>query len=131
MIYKNENGKNVIQFGTGDIEVGNGRVISNDKKEMYPCLIFVQQEKETEIGVSVNPGHENDPAEQRSDAHTTFVFTDPRSIDVVIDHLYQAKERFKNGLKVMSVQGITDEISNDWNEVTHDYSPSVVGKASQ
>ena len=111
MIYRNEDNTIVVQFGTGDVEVGNGRVISDDEKEMFPCCIFAQQDGPNEIGASVNPGHEDDPAEPRPDACINFVFTDIRSIDVVIDHLSQTKERFrKNGLKVMSMQEITEEV---------------------
>ena len=112
MIYKNDYGTNELQFGTGDIEVGNGRIPSNDEKQMYPCCIFTQKEP-GEIGAYCNPDAKNEPAEQQPDAHTLFVFTDIRSIDVVIDHLNQAKERFaRNGSKAMSKQEITDEVKN-------------------
>lgn len=111
MIYKNEDGTNVIQFGTGDIEVGNGRILESKGKKSFPCCIFAQSDKRRKIGESINPGHEDDPDEERSDSNTTFIFTDPRSIDVVISHLFQAKERFKkNGTKVLTRQEITDEL---------------------
>jgi len=111
MIYKNEDGKNVIQFGTGDIEVGNGRIPTEDGERMYPCVVFIPKNPPGEIGKFCNPDTINDPAKQRRDAHTTLIFTDIRSFDVVIDHLEQAKERFeKNGSKLMSMQEITDEI---------------------
>jgi len=61
MIYRNDDNTIVLQFGTGDIEVGNGRVISNNKDEMYPCCIFAEK-----------------PAEPRPDACINFVFTDVR-----------------------------------------------------
>ena len=111
MIYRNEDNTIVLQFGTGDIEVGNGRVISVDEKEMFPCCIFAQQDCNNEIGKLLNPDAVNDPAEPRPDACLSFVFTDPRSIDVVIHHLQQAKERFeRNGTKVLTMQEITDEV---------------------
>mgnify|MGYP000129709624 CR=1 FL=1 len=110
MIYKNEDGTNVIQFGTGDIEVGNGRVPEEKGEESFPCCMFVEK-TEGEIGKFVNPDSVGEPAKPRSDAHTLFVFTDPRSVDVVIDHLQQAKERFeKNGTKILTMQEITDEV---------------------
>jgi len=110
MIYKNDFGCNVIQFGTGDIEVGNGRVMSNDEKEMFPCCTFVEKPA-GEIGALCHPESKDDPAEEREDIHTAFVFTDVRSVQVVIDHLEEVKERFKrNGSKILSMQEITDEI---------------------
>ena len=118
-IYKNDFGTNVIQFGTGDIEVAGGRTLNNFEKEMYPCVIFTQQE-DGEIGRR-HPDYENiknDPAAAREDAHTLFVFTDIRSIDVVINQLERTKERFKrNGTKVLSMQEITDEIEGDFDAV--------------
>jgi hypothetical protein len=112
MFYKNDAGKNVIQFGTGSVEVGNGRVLSNDKKEMYPCVVFIPQNPPGEIGKFCHPDKLDDPAENRDDAHTTLVFTDIRSFDVVINHLQDAKERFKkNGCAVLGLQEITDEVT--------------------
>lgn len=111
MIYKNEDGTNVIQFGTGDIEVGNGRISSHDKKEMSPCVIFAEQKGPNEIGSFCDPDAKNEPAKPRPDAHTLLIFTDIQSFDVVIDHLNQAKERFKkNGRAVLTMQEITDEV---------------------
>lgn len=112
MIYKNEDGTNVIQFGTGDIEVGNGRVLEEKGKEMFPCVMFMEKEV-GEIGKYCHPDKVTDPAEPRPDAHTIFVFTDIRSFDVVIGNLQEAKERFqKSGTEVMSMQEITDEVPN-------------------
>ncbi len=113
MIYKNEDNINVIQFGTGDIEVGDGRVLEAKGKEMYPCLFFAEKEA-AEIGKYRYPEKIHEPAELRSDAHTMFVFTDIRSFDVVIGHLQKAKERFqKNGTAVLSMQEITDEVQSE------------------
>ena len=110
MIYKNEDGCNVIQFGTGDVEVCNGRVPSNSGDKMFPCLIL-NETKPGEIGAFCHPESINDPAEERCDANTMLVFTDIRSFDVLIDHLNQAKNRFKkNKFKVMTPQEITDEM---------------------
>ena len=90
MIYRNEDGTNVLQFGTGDIEVGNG--FMDDVDVFNPCVIFVEQE-ERPIGEIGQVSEKLDgECTLRSDAHTMFIFTDVRSIDVVIDHLQQAKE---------------------------------------
>ena len=111
MIYRNDDNTIVLQFGTGDIEVGNGRVISNNKDEMYPCCIFAEKPPGKIGERCCKPEEVDDPAEPRPDACINFVFTDVRSIDVVIDHLKQAKERFKlNGTKILSMQEITDEV---------------------
>lgn len=113
MIYKNDAGQNIIQFGTGDIEVGNGRVLSDDGTEMMPACMFAQLKNPQKIGSLITPEKINDPAINRDDANTFLVFTDIRSFDVVISHLKEAKERFKrNGLKVMSMQEITDEVAD-------------------
>ena len=112
MIYKNEEGTNVIQFGTGDIEVANGRVLEAKEKKMYPCLIFAAK-KPGEIGKRCQPNKTSDPAELRDDVHTMFVFTDIRSFDVVIGNLQRARERFqKNGTAILSLQEIADEVSS-------------------
>ncbi len=110
MIYRNDDNTIVLQFGTGDVEVGNGRVMANNEKEMMPCCIFAEKEPGT-IGELCNPDALNEPAEPRPDTCIMFVFTKIESINVVIDHLQQAKERFqKNGLKILSMQEITDEV---------------------
>lgn len=112
-IYESEYGARVIQFGSGDIEVSNGRAPDDNlTKTTYPCVTF----KEWEPGVIGRKRDDyelikNDPAEERGDINTILVFTDVRSIDVVINQLNQAKERFqKNGTKALSMQEITDEI---------------------
>ena len=110
MIYENEAGINVIQFGTGDIEVCNGRVPDSTEKEMMPCVIFAKKEP-GEIGAYTDPDAVGRPATIKDNAHTMMVFTDIRSFDVVIGNLQQAKERFqKNGTAILSMQGITDEV---------------------
>jgi len=109
MIYKNDDGSNVIQFGTGDIYVGNGRVSSNDEKHSYPCCSFTEQ-KAGEIGRGINRQQENKVIKE-NEVHTLFVFTDIKSIDVLIEQLTWSRERFeKNGLKNMNNQQIQDEL---------------------
>ena len=111
MIYKNDYGTNIIQFGTGDIEVTDGRVAPDDGYCMFPCCAFIEHSYENEIGATADPGNETGPAKQRSEAHTVLVFTDIRSIDVVIDNLNRTKRRFeKNGTDVLTPQEITDEV---------------------
>lgn len=108
MIYKNNDNVNVIQFGTGDIEVADGRVSTNSGTEMYPCVCF-NQSHSGEIGRITRPEMVGKPAELRSDVHTMFVFTNIKSFDVVIDAIKKAKERFEiNGPSVFTPQEITD-----------------------
>ena len=90
MIAKNEDGTNVLEFGTGDIEVANG--FTDDPEDQNPCVVFIPQ-KPGEIGARGQSYEKyGDECHVRNDAHTMFVFTDIRSIDVVIDHLNQARE---------------------------------------
>jgi len=111
LIYRNDDNTIILQFGTGDIEVGDGRVIEDGKDKMFPCVIFAQGE-DGPIGERSDLDIPDDePAEPRPDACITFAFTDIRSFDVVINHLKNAKKRFElNGCKVMSMQEITDEL---------------------
>lgn len=104
-IYKNDFGGNVIQFGIGDIEVNNDRTLTDDAKKSIPNVTLTQREK-GQIGAFCNPDAKDEPAESRGDVHTILAFTDIRSFDVVIDHLKQAKERFRlNGLKILNPPG--------------------------
>lgn len=114
MIYRNVDNTIIVQFGTGDIGVANGRILSGNEEEMFPCCLLSQQDGQNEIGALVNPGHEDDPAEPRPDACIDLVFTDIKSVDVVIDHLSQVRKRFvQNGLRVMTMQEITDEVKGE------------------
>lgn len=110
-IYKNDFDQTVIQLGSGDIEVANGRTFDKDETEMYPCVIFVETDP-GEIGRQIHPEKEGQPAEIRKDPGLiNMVFTDPKSIEVVIDNLMGAKKRFElNGTKKMTMQEITDEV---------------------
>lgn len=88
MIYKNEDGIRILEFGTGDIEVANGFVHNSDET----CVLFTAQ-KPDNIGEVSQQALEKygEKAVVRTDGHTMFVFTDPKSIDVIIDQLTQAK----------------------------------------
>ena len=43
MILKNEDGTNIIEFGTGDIEVSNG--FTDDPEDPKACVVFIQQKQ--------------------------------------------------------------------------------------
>ena len=90
MISKNEDGTNVLQFGTGDIEVANG--FTDDPEDPNPCVVFIPQKPGVIGAIGQSYEKYGDECHVRSDAHTMFVFTDIRSIDVVLDHLNQARE---------------------------------------
>jgi hypothetical protein len=110
MIYKNKYGTIVVQFGTGDIEIANGRILSNTEKEMFPCCVFVAHKKHGKIGEYTYPKN-NNPARERDHVDVSFVFTDPRSVDVLIESLLDVKKRFQqNGTKILTPQEITDEV---------------------
>ncbi len=108
MIYKNDDGVNIIQFGTGDIEVCNGRVNDYDGEYSYPCLLLTEKEP-GEIG-NYTMNTNNEPAKESLYPDISFVFTDIRSVDVIIDQLKDIKTRFNNnGTKVLTPQEITNE----------------------
>jgi len=110
MIYKNDDGANVIQFGTGDIEVGNGRTLTDNAKFTYPTL-FLTETAPGDIGRLITEFASEGDAVQRIDAHTLLVFTKVESVDVVIHHLEKIKERLnKNGLDVLSIDEIGTEV---------------------
>ena len=84
-------GVNVLIFGSGDIEVTSGGV--DDPEVNHGVVAFGQGEKgavgrDMEIygEFGCNPKSVDFPH------HTRFVFTDPRSIDVVISHLEKVKK---------------------------------------
>jgi len=89
MIYKNVDGIRILEFGQGDIEVANGFINGTDDT----CVVFTPQMPE-DIGEISKQATEKygDKAVVRTDAYTMFAFSDSRSIDVIINHLKQAKE---------------------------------------
>ena len=97
MIYKNEDNVNIIEMGTGDIEVAFG-VTTTCKS---PCVAFTQQEnKDPNIGEISKQALKKYGSGRttRIDTHTMLVFTDPRSVNVVIEHL-------QNVLKYLTQRG--------------------------
>jgi len=90
MFFKDDTGINVIQFGTGDIEVTAG--LLDLPKETIGCVSFISQ-GEMEIGGEAERA-KTDDGECKLDtlAHTRMVFTDVKSIDVVMEYLQKAKD---------------------------------------
>lgn len=97
MIFKDEDDVNIIQFGTGDIEVAAGMI--DDPEETIGTVSFVQQQP-GEIGSISQRSMKNDECVLDTFAHTRFAFTDTRSIDVVIDHLMRCKAFMQNDLSI-------------------------------
>lgn len=90
MIEKDDAGVNVIVLGSGDIEVCSGHL--DDPEENWTFVSFGQSTP-GEINRVIK---EEDAHGCKSDTigfkhHTRLAFTDPRSIDVVIHHLKEAK----------------------------------------
>ena len=92
MFFTTEDKVNVIQFGNGDIDVSAGLIDELDKT--IGCLSLSPREP-SEIG-TVNERGEC-MLDTMCDVHTRLIFTDPKSIDVVIEYLQQAKECMRNG----------------------------------
>lgn len=88
MIYQNKHKTNVLRFGSGDIEVGNGNV--EGAKKFLPCMVFIPHNKAPKSDL-VGKSYRKFGGTQTSDVHTMFVFTNIKSIDVLMYHLQQAK----------------------------------------
>ena len=90
MIEKND-GVNVLVFGSGDIEVTSGQ--ADDPNVNYGNVCFGQGRK-GEIGrdMEIYGEYGCNPQAVEIPHHTRFIFTDTRSIDVVISHLEKAKK---------------------------------------
>jgi len=94
MIYKNDQGTNIIQLGDGDIAVTDGRTVIPKTKQAFPCCVFVDHNIHSMEFPSVNKP--NAP-------HTILVFTSKESIDTVVKHLERARDNFDN--KSLLIQG--------------------------
>lgn len=91
MITKDEDGSNVLVFGSGDIEIGSGHL--DDPDENWGFVTF-SKGKKGEIGreTEVMGEYGCNPEAMGFKHHTRLCFTDTKSIDVVIEHLEKAKK---------------------------------------
>jgi hypothetical protein len=91
MFFTTDDGVNVIQFGTGDIRIAPGILVD----EAAGSISLIPDERHP-----INSRDEN--LETRYDielgVHTRLVFTDVRSIDVLIDMLYETRDLMGSGL---------------------------------
>lgn len=76
----------ILEFGTGDILVSEGHGIEND----YTAVMFKNQEPKG-IGVEDDTWRGKTSDELQPDV--IMIFTNPNSIDVIVDKLQKAKER--------------------------------------
>ena len=87
MFFKTEEGINVIQFGTGDIGITTGLL---DLPEETIGSVALTPKDPNEIGAEFNTGDEC-KLDTMIRCHTRLVFTDKRSIDVLISELTRCK----------------------------------------
>lgn len=89
MFYKSDSGVNIIEFGTGDIEVCG--TILKERNEVG-CLYLIPQDP-VPVGDWIDRSEENAAGLTDEDlgVHTRLIFTDPKSIDVVVEQLLEAK----------------------------------------
>ena len=92
MFFKTEEGINVIQFGTGDIGITTGLL---DLPEETIGSVALTPKDPNEIGAEFNTGDEC-KLDTMIGCHTRLVFTDKRSIDVLIDRLEKCKVLMEN-----------------------------------
>jgi hypothetical protein len=91
------NGTNIIQFGTGDINVSSGKLIVD---EDVPFVSFTQGSN-GEIGRDTLDEKDMGEDGRISDngSHTRLIFTNEASIDVLINHLNACK-KYINGTNI-------------------------------
>ena len=91
MFFTTEKGVNVIQFGTGDIEIGGTHLVNDDKiGAVYLTPLKVPLEPNTVIDRTKE--HTAKMTDGDLGVHTRLIFTDVRSIDALIHELNKAKE---------------------------------------
>ena len=96
MFFKTEEGINVIQFGTGDIGITAGLL---DLPEETIGSVALTPKDPNEIGAEFNTGDEC-KLDTMIGCHTRLVFTDKRSIDVLIDRLEKCKVLMENEMLI-------------------------------
>ena len=88
MFFTTDDKVNVVQFGSGDIEVSGS--LLDEPTETIGCLALIPRTP-GEIGKSV-PKREECVLDTMIGVHTRLTFTDIRSIDVIIDQLKIVKQ---------------------------------------
>lgn len=113
MIEQDKRGINVIVFG-GDIAVSAGHLDDPDKNWTFVSFGLCAK---GEIGrlIRYHSGYGCQPDRLDFDHHTRLVFTDPKSIDVVISKLKKAKDYMiedeRSDLKLCDFCGSGDNLS--------------------
>ncbi len=82
---------NVIEFGTGDIEVTSGFA---DDPEINAGVVCFGQSIPGEIGrdMEIHGDYGCNPKSVNPQEHTRLIFNNTKSIDIVIEHLLKAKK---------------------------------------
>lgn len=82
---------NVIEFGTGDIEVTSGFM---DDPEINAGVVCFGQSVPCEIGrdIEIHGDYGCNPKSVDPKEHTRLIFNNTKSIDIVIEHLLKAKK---------------------------------------
>lgn len=99
MFYVDEDGVNVIEFGTGDVLVACG--ILDDPTISVGSVSLIPQEAR-ELGAEHCLIDENGgecPLDTDVGVHTRLLFTATESIDVLIEHLIGAKKAMQEEAK--------------------------------
>ena len=96
MFFKTDEKINVIQFGTGDIGITAGLL---DLPEETIGSVALTPKGQNEIGSEFNSGDEC-KLDTMIGCHTRLVFTDKRSIDVLIDRLEKCKVLMENEMLI-------------------------------
>jgi len=84
-----ERGVNVIQFGSGDIEINAGILLDNLGVAISLIPLNPRIEPNSNIDRSIE--HNKGMTDEQVGVNTRLVFTDSRSIDALIDQLQIAK----------------------------------------
>ena len=96
MFYKDQTGTNIIQFGTGDIEVTAGLLDIPD--ETIGSVGLIPQTEKPIGGPAERAGNDDGECKLETMAHTRLIFTKVESIDVLVEKLKKIKDIMINDM---------------------------------
>lgn len=98
MFFKSDAGVNIIQFGSGDIEIGGSTVLGSPE---VGAVSLVPLENPIEPNSDIDRSKEEAAGmtDEEIGVHTRLVFTDTRSIDALVYALGRAKEYMESAIQ--------------------------------
>jgi hypothetical protein len=93
MFFIDDDGVNVVQFGTGDISISPGLI----KDSNNGSVSLIPQKPQP---INARDDYLGNRIDTDLGVHTRLVFTDSRSIDVLVNMLEASRELMDEGLKL-------------------------------